>query len=266
MIKNSHCKINLSLAVLGRRSDGFSEVETAMVPVWGLRDTVEVERAERFSFAASGLAVDCAAEDNLCVRAWRLMEQTFGLAPAAVRLHKTIPFGAGLGAGSANAAAVVELCNEVYELNLTQERLRELCAALGSDTPFFIDPQPTVARGRGERLEPIDLDLSGWWLAMAKPDAGVSTKEAYAAVVPHVPSVMPAQAVRRPVEEWKNVCTNAFEEPIFRKIPLLGQLKQQMYGLGAEFALMSGSGSTVYGLFRDKPTLNFDCFTHIERL
>lgn len=266
MIKNSHCKINLALSVLGRRADGFSEIETVMLPVRGIWDTVWIERADAFSFSTSGIAVDCAADDNLCVRAWRLMQQTYNLPPVAIRLHKTIPFGAGLGAGSANAAAVVELCNELFDLQLTIEQMRNLAAQLGSDTPFFIAPQPMVARGRGELLTPIEVSLKGWWLALVKPDAGVSTAEAYRSVVPHLPTTMPSDAVGRPIEEWNRVCVNDFEQPIFEKIPLLAAIKAELYAAGATFALMSGSGSTVYGLFDQKPELSFDCFTHIELL
>lgn len=265
MIKNSHCKINLSLSVLHRRADGFSEIETVMVPVVGIWDRVSVDRAEVFSFSASGIAVDCPEQDNLCVRAWRLMEREYGLPPVAIHLHKTIPFGAGLGAGSANAAAVVELCNELFDLRLTVDRLRDLAGQLGSDTPFFICPEPMVARGRGERLTPIEVSLKGWWIALVKPDAGVSTAEAYRSVEPHQPSIMPADAVRRPIEEWRSVCVNDFERPIFAKIPFLGQIKEELYAAGATFAAMSGSGSTVYGLFAQKPDLSFGCFTHIEQ-
>lgn len=266
MIKKSHCKINLSLAVLARRTDGFSDIETVMVPVTGIWDTVRLETAPVCSFSSSGIVVDCPPDQNLCVRAWRLMESQFSLPPVSIHLDKQIPFGAGLGAGSANAAAVLELCNEQFDLKLSVEQLRTFAARLGSDTPFFIAPEPMVARGRGELLSPIELSLGGWWLALVKPDVGVSTAAAYAAVVPHIPPIRPAEAVQYPIEQWKNCCFNDFEEPIFEQIPLLGAIKAQLYAAGATFALMSGSGSTVYGLFAQKPTLRFDCFTHIEQL
>lgn len=266
MIKKSHCKINLSLAVLGRRADGFSDIETVMVPVFGIWDTVSVERADAFAFSSSGIAVDCPVADNLCVRAWRLMEREYALPPVAVHLDKQIPFGAGLGAGSANAAAVIELCDELFELHLSTEKMRLLAGQLGSDTPFFIAPGPMVARGRGELMTPIDLDLRGWWLVLVKPDAGVSTKEAYRAVVPRIPALMPSDAVLLPIEVWKDSCVNDFEQPIFERIPLLGQIKTDLYAAGATFALMSGSGSTIYGLFAQKPNIEFDRFTHIEQL
>lgn len=264
MIKNSYCKINLALSVIARRTDGFNDIESVIYPIRGIFDTLEMVRSSEFSFLNTGITVDCAADKNLCVRAYTLMRDRYHLPPVRLSLHKRIPFGAGLGAGSANAVAVVELCNELFELHLSKSCLKEIAAELGSDTAFFVDFTPSLATGRGEILEPIELDLSGYYIYMVKPDVGVSTREAYSLVAPHAPKVAPRDAVRQPLERWSEVCSNDFETPIFELLPSLCSIKRQMYAEGAIYASMSGSGSTIYGIFRDKPTIKYAHFSHIE--
>lgn len=266
MIKKSFCKINLALAVTARRADGFHTVESVMYPVRGIWDTVEMERAPQFSFSASGIALDCADDKNLCVKAYRLMCERFDLPPVAIALHKNIPFGAGLGAGSANAVAVLELCDEMFALGLNRDELKDLAAELGSDTAFFVDCVPAVARARGEILEPVAVDLSGYYIYMVKPDVGVSTREAYSMIAPASPLVTPCEAVKYPIEEWSEVCVNDFERSVFERLPLLAELKKEIYAAGAIYASMSGSGSTVYGIFAAPPSLDFPYFSHMEML
>lgn len=266
MIKKSFCKINLALAVTERRADGFHAIESVIYPVRGIWDTVEMERATQFSFSTSGIALDCADEKNLCVRAYRLMAERFALPAVALSLHKNIPFGAGLGAGSANAVAVLELCDEMFALGLNNAELKNLAAELGSDTAFFVDCAPAVARARGELLEPAAVDLSGYYIYMVKPDVGVSTREAYSMIAPAPPLVAPSEAVKYPIEEWPSVCVNDFERSVFEQLPILAELKKEMYAAGAIYASMSGSGSTVYGIFEQRPTLEFPYFSHMEML
>lgn len=266
MIKKSFCKINLALAVTARRADGFHAIESVMYPVRGIWDTVEMERATQFSFSASGIALDCAEDKNLCVKAYRLMCERFDLPPVAIALHKNIPFGAGLGAGSANAVAVLELCRDVFSLKINNLQLKSLAAELGSDTAFFVDCVPAVARGRGELLEPAAVDLTGYYIYMVKPDVGVSTREAYSMITPAEPLVAPCEAVKYPIEEWREVCVNDFERSVFEQLPILAELKKEMYAAGALYASMSGSGSTVYGIFATPPSLDFPYFSHMEML
>lgn len=266
MIKYSICKINLGLSVLARRADGFSDIETVMYPVRGICDIVEMIPSARFAFSNSGIAVDCAPQNNLCVRAYDLMRTLYDLPEVELHLHKNIPFGAGLGAGSANAVAVLKLCNELFSLGLDNDTLRSVAARLGSDTAFFVDETAAVARGRGDLLSPSSVSLSGYYLYMVKPEIGVSTAEAYRCVVPRVPKITPSQAVLLPIEEWPEQMCNDFERPIFAKHPILESIKNELYDAGAIFASMSGSGSTIYALYNAPLDRTFPHFMHCEML
>lgn len=286
MILFPHCKINLGLHIVRRRTDGYHDIETLFYPVRGLCDALEIlpgTGGEAFPggrggepiFTSSGLAVDCPAEKNLCVRAAERLREAFPepFAEAGgvrIHLHKRIPFGAGLGGGSADATAVLAGLNEMLALGLSVEQLAPYAAGLGSDTVFFLHDTPMLGTGRGERLAPFpEVDLAGWWLLLVKPDAGVSTREAYASVTPRVPSVPLEDILRLPVEMWRERLVNDFEEPLFRKLPVLGEVKTGLYRRGAAYAALSGSGSTVFGLFRERPDAegwSVNYFTHVERL
>ena len=259
MILHANCKINLGLDILRRREDGFHDLETVMLPVPELYDIVEVERSEQCSvFEQRGLTVDCDIEQNLCMKALRLMQQLYGVGSAYIRLDKRVPFGAGLGGGSSDATAVILALNELYNLNLSEERLVEIAAMIGSDTAFFVRNTPQLCTGRGEKMEPIELPLQGRYLAIAKPMEGVSTKEAYAGVKPAIPQVRLAEALQRPIGEWQGVVKNDFEPHIFEAHPVISELKKAMLDAGAIYASMSGSGSAVFGIFNDKPNLNIN--------
>ena len=181
----ANCKINLGLDVLRRRDDGYHDLETVMLPVVGLYDVIDVERAdEGVEFRGEGIVVDCPTEKNLCVRAARLMQQRFDTRGVRITLDKRVPFGAGLGGGSSDATAVIVAINDIYQLGLERSLLAELAAELGSDTSFFVYDEPQYCTSRGEVMEPIDIDLRGLWLVVVKPDEGVSTTEAYSGVRP----------------------------------------------------------------------------------
>ncbi|MDE5945647.1 MAG: 4-(cytidine 5'-diphospho)-2-C-methyl-D-erythritol kinase [Rikenella sp.] len=277
MIRFPHCKINLGLHITARREDGYHEIETLFYPVRGLCDGVELlpdarpdERAGGEAggvvFSSSGLTVDCPDDKNLCVKAYRILREAFPEAferyerergGVRIHLHKHIPFGAGLGGGSADATAVLVGVNELLGLGLTTEELVPYAARLGSDTVFFLYDAPMIGIGRGERLEPVGemADLSGWWLALVKPEVGVSTAEAYSLILPRVPEVPLAEILRRPVDAWRGKLVNDFEEPLCRKLPVLGEIRDELYARGAVYAALSGSGSTLFGLFRRKPDL-----------
>lgn len=280
MILFPNCKINLGLHITARRPDGYHEIETLFYPVRGLCDAVEIlpdsgVSGKEVVFSSTGLAVDCPEDKNLCVKAARILLEAFPERFAAVggvriHLHKHIPFGAGLGGGSADATAVLAGLNGVLSLGLSEDELAPYAARLGSDTVFFLYNKPMLGLGRGERLEPFpDVDLRGWWLLLVKPNVGVSTAEAYSLITPRVPSVPLADILQSPVEEWRGKLANDFEEPLFRKLPVLGEIKTELYRRGAAYAAMSGSGSTVFGLFREQPDTggwSVNYFTHAERL
>ena len=259
MILCANCKINLGLDILRRRDDGFHDLETVMIPVPEVFDVVEVNRMEGCSlFEQEGLTVDCNAENNLCMKALRLMQRLYGVGGAHIRLEKRVPFGAGLGGGSSDATAVILALNEIYELGLSEERLIEVAAMIGSDTAFFVRNTPQLCTGRGEKMEPIELPLQGKYLAIAKPAEGVSTKEAYSGVKPAVPEVRLAEALQRPIEEWQGVVKNDFEPHIFVAHPAIAELKKEMLDAGAVYASMSGSGSAVFGIFENRPKLSIN--------
>ena len=261
MILRANCKINLGLDILRRRADGFHDLETVMFPVAGLYDEVEVTRTgvsggvydagdtPDVAFRAEGLAVDCAPEENICLRAFRLMQRRYGVDGVAIRLDKRVPFGAGLGGGSADGTAVLIALNELFALGLSEAELIACAAELGSDTAFFVRNTPQLCKGRGEVMEPFALDLSGMTLVIVKPAEGVSTREAYAGVQPRVPEIPLAERLRRPVGKWQGLITNDFERHILAAHPAIREAKDRLLTEGAVYASMSGSGSAVFGLF-----------------
>ena len=260
MILHANCKINLGLDVIRRREDGFHDLETVMIPVLGLYDVVEVERVEGVStFEQTGLTVDCDAEQNLCMKALRLMQRLYGVGEAKITLDKRVPFGAGLGGGSSDATAVILALNKLYGLNLSEDRLIEVAAMIGSDTAFFVRNTPQLCTGRGEVMSPIELPLQGKYLVIAKPEEGVSTKEAYSGVKPATPQVRLIDALQCPIGEWQGIVKNDFEPHIFAAHPAIAELKKMMLDAGAVYASMSGSGSAVFGIFENRP--NFDGIT-----
>ena len=269
MILRANCKINLGLDILRRREDGFHDLETVMIPVSELYDVVEIERVEGDSiFEQKGLVVDCDAEQNLCMKALRLMQQLYGIGEVKISLDKRVPFGAGLGGGSSDATSVILALNELYNLGLSEERLVEIAAMIGSDTAFFVRNTPQLCTGRGEKMVPVELPLQGKYLVVAKPNEGVSTKEAYSGVKPAIPQVRLVDALQRPIEEWQGVVKNDFEPHIFEAHPAIAELKKTMLDAGAIYASMSGSGSAVFGIFDEAVALELgdDIFVKTTKL
>ena len=245
-----NCKINLGLQVVRKREDGFHEIHTVFYPTDFFTDTLTLEVGGKgFHFECHGAPYAGPDDDNLCVRAWRLLRDDFGLDGACLTLEKRIPTGAGLGGGSADAAFTLRMLTEVFHLPLDNHQLKIYAARLGSDVPFFIDNTPMYAEGRGEILTPIPLDLGGYRIEIVKPDFSVSTKEAYAGVTPHLPNIDVADVIRRSITEWRELLHNDFEDSVFQRFPVLAELKEQMYAKGAVYAAMSGSGTAVYGIF-----------------
>lgn len=254
MILRANCKINLGLDVLRRRDDGYHDLETVMYPVHDLCDEVEVTRtaAAGADFRATGITIDCDPADNLCLKAFRLMQARYGVDGVAIRLEKRIPFGAGLGGGSSDATAVILAIDELFALRLSEAELIDCAAALGSDTAFFVRNTPQLCTGRGEVMQPAPVDLSGWTIVLIKPDEGVSTREAYAGIRPCVPEVPLAERLQRPVSAWQGCIDNAFEPSVFAAHPAIRAAKERLLDAGAVYAAMSGSGSAVFGLFDKK--------------
>ncbi len=256
MISFPNCKINLGLHVLSRREDGFHELDTVFYPVpW--TDILEIVRDEGnesdIDFRNSGIRIYGSRDKNLCVRAYQLLAADFPLPPVRMHLHKVLPIGAGLGGGSADAAFALRLLNDLFRLKIPIARLENYAARLGSDCPFFIQNKAVRATGRGDVFEPVKVDLKGYQLVVVKPRAHVSTTEAYGGITPKADRESLRVLIRKPVAQWREFLVNDFEETIFIKHPSIRKIKEQLYKLGAVYASMSGSGSSVFGLF-EQPT------------
>ncbi|MBR5877675.1 MAG: 4-(cytidine 5'-diphospho)-2-C-methyl-D-erythritol kinase [Alistipes sp.] len=250
----ANCKINIGLDVLAKRADGYHDLQSVMIPVKGLFDEIEMVKIEgdEPQFYAKGIALDCEPEDNICLKAWRLMHERYGVGAVSIVLDKYIPFGAGLGGGSSDATTILMGLNEMFELGLSEEELISLASELGSDTAFFVRNSPQLCEGRGEIMTPVKLDLDYKWLVLVKPEANVSTREAYAGVKPAVPEVPLAERLQRPVDEWQECVKNDFEPSVFDAHPAIAKAKADLIEAGAVYASMSGSGSVVYGIFEDR--------------
>ena len=274
MICHPNAKINLGLNVTERRPDGYHNLETVFYPI-PLCDTLQLEAAgntdnrpegifpdgipvqehsaEDYTFQWGGIGIDCPPEQNLLVKALRLIREHRPLPRLSISLHKEIPSGAGLGGGSSDATCMMKSLNQMFNLGLPDNELEERVAGLGADCPFFVRNRPLFATGIGNIFTPIALSLSGWHLVLVKPDIFVSTKEAYSRITPKKPETAVTDIIRRPVEEWKGLLTNDFEEGVFALHPEIADIKERMYYRGAAYASMSGSGSSVFGLFRTAP-------------
>lgn len=256
MLVCPHCKINIGLNIVEKRTDGFHNIETVFYPVTQYFDTLEINRAEgsdRLEVVPAILT--SSVEDNLCMKAVRLLQQDFSFASVSLRLVKNIPVGAGLGGGSSDAAAVIVALNKLFALNLTDAQMHRYASQLGSDVPFFIRSVPVYATGRGEVMHPIDLDLSSKKISIVNPGFSISTAEAYAGVHPKKADYSLEEAVKLPVCEWKHVIHNDFEDSLFVRFPVLQQIKTKLYELGADYVSLSGSGSAIYAIGNETYTL-----------
>ena len=255
MIFYPNCKINIGLRVVRKREDGYHDLETIFYPVFGLHDELQVETAEHFEFIQEGLAIDCPAEDNLIIKCYQRMRAKYPqIGDVHIRFKKNIPFGAGLGGGSSDAAHMALALNDIFALELTKKQLAEEVRPLGADCPFFIYNTPCYAEGIGDKLIPISMNLSGLRLVMIKPTCGVSTREAYSGIIRH-PEV--EGQIKQALEEGKwmtdmhRLLINDFEQTVFPLHPEIAKIKKQLQDAGAMYAAMSGSGSTVFGLFEN---------------
>ena len=253
MISFPNAKINLGLNVVGKRPDGYHNLETIFYPIQ-LKDVLEIKKSAEFDFQCSGLKIDGDAQNNLVVKAFRLLQRDFNLSPVKIHLHKVIPFGAGLGGGSSDAAFMLKMLNELFELNLSIQKLEKYAASLGADCPFFIQNKTVYAQGIGDQFSAVDLDLNGYSVAIVKPPFSVSTAQAYGNIIPKPSSISLKILNSIPVKDWKDSVLNDFEEPVFKIYPAIAEIKESLYKSGAIYSSMSGSGSAVLGLFRHLPT------------
>ncbi len=257
MITFPNAKINLGLNITEKRPDGYHNLETVFYPV-PVEDALEITPLGgapgkgKYVLKLAGQRIEGNAEDNLVVKAYRILDHDFGLPSIEINLLKHIPTGAGLGGGSSDAAFMLKMLNEKFALNLPEEKLEDYAARLGADCAFFIRNKPTYAEGIGNLFSPVHLSLEDYRILLVKPDIFVSTRDAFARIKPRRADASPKDIVCLPVEEWRGRLANDFEESVFPQFPRIGEIKEEMYRLGAVYASMSGSGSSVYGLFREE--------------
>lgn len=273
MLLLPNCKINIGLNIVSKRSDGYHNLETVFFPI-PLRDNLEFKEIENedvpYRLVSGGVPIEGKPEDNLIVKVYLDMKAEFNLPTLELSLYKNIPMGAGLGGGSSDAAAMMKGLNEAYNLQLSAEDMEKRLAKFGADCPFFVRNKPAYATGIGDELTNCNVSLKDKFIVLVKPDVFVSTKEAYAHVTPKLPAIPLAEAIKLPIETWKEQIVNDFEQSVFPFHPELPAIKQTLYDMGAVYASMSGSGSTMYGIFnRPTPEANevFDkCFVYTKKL
>ena len=266
MITIPNAKINLGLNITEKRPDGYHNLETVFYPV-PVEDALEIHvmdnsplptvdgQVQKYSLHQAGLEIAGNAADNLVVKAYLLLDRLFDLPPVDIHLYKHIPSGAGLGGGSSDAAFMLKLLNKRFELGLTNEKLEEYASSLGADCAFFINNAPTYAEGIGNLFSPISLSLKDYQILLVKPDIFVSTREAFSLIKPHKPEYSLKETIALPVGEWKERLVNDFEASVFPQFPAIGEIKDELYRQGAIYAAMSGSGSSVFGLFTPDTSL-----------
>lgn len=264
MITFPCAKINLGLNIVAKRSDGYHELQTVFYPV-GLTDALEIKlMSDNFPIKTDcdlqvyGAPVECNEQDNLVVKAYRLLANDFTLPRIHAHLYKRIPSQAGLGGGSSDAAYMIRLLDERFRLNMGNAEMERYAARLGADCAFFITAESAYATGIGEVLEPTDGpwgNLNGYYIGIVKPNVAISTREAFAHITPHAPKKCCRTIVRQPIETWRNELVNDFEAPVFAAHPQLADIKQSLYNLGAIYAQMSGSGSAIFGIFNKEINL-----------
>ncbi|MFL5764320.1 MAG: 4-(cytidine 5'-diphospho)-2-C-methyl-D-erythritol kinase [Bacteroidia bacterium] len=274
MITFPNAKINIGLNIIGKRDDGFHNIESVMYPI-GLCDALEIignkePGAEQFIFTSSGIDIPGNAKDNLCRKAYDLISRDYALPNVRVHLHKHIPVGAGLGGGSADAAFFIRLLNEKFEIGLAWGEMHHYSRQLGSDCSFFISNKPAFAEEKGDQFESVLLDLSGYYIVLVCPPIHVNTAKAYSGVKPQKPVRSLEEDIQKlPAAQWKDHIYNDFEDSIFSQFPEIKKIKESLYEKGALYASMSGSGSSVYGLFERPVFLETDfpgCFVYESEL
>ena len=271
MINFPNCKINIGLQIISKRNDGFHSIETLFVPVKGLSDILEIQESNYFEFICNGINSEYLLKDNICVRAYQLLQNIYDLPPVKIYLHKCIPSGAGLGGGSSDGVSTLLLLNKLFDLQLKNTILLSYAERLGSDCPFFIENNISLGSMKGNVLHPIELfDLKEKYLHIIKPPIYINTAQAYSMVQSIKPSTSLKSLLQKPIYQWKETVINDFEKHVFPIFPELKSVKELLYNQGAIYASMSGSGSSIYGIFDTIPTkietLNSNYFQWVGKL
>jgi 4-diphosphocytidyl-2-C-methyl-D-erythritol kinase len=261
MVLFPNAKINFGLNILRKRTDGYHELETVFYPI-GLKDGLEFieNKKNKIAFSGSGLLLDIGSEENIVVKAYRLLAADFSLPGLDIHLHKVIPFGAGLGGGSSDAAFFLKGLNDYFELGLFVSQLKKYAVKLGADCSFFLENKPAFASGTGEELQSIDFSLKGYYIVLIKPSFGVGTKEAYLNIKPAIPKFPIFELIRQSPDKWQDSIKNDFEDSVFQLFPAIAEIKTKLLECGAVYTAMSGSGSSVYGLFKSEPKITASDF------
>jgi 4-diphosphocytidyl-2-C-methyl-D-erythritol kinase len=255
MLVFPNAKINIGLNIVEKRPDGFHNIESCFYPV-GWSDALEITPAETFSFQSAGIDIPGDVATNLCAKAYEMLAADYALAPVNIHLLKAVPIGAGLGGGSSDAAFTIKALNELFGLKISIEKQLNYARRLGSDCAFFIENKPVYCYGKGDQFEETGLILAGKWIVMVNPALHISTVEAYAGVQPMKSKTDLRDLVVQPIENWKNTVNNDFEKSLFPKYPVLEEIKEKLYAAGAKYAALSGSGSTLYGIFEEEKDLS----------
>lgn len=257
MILFPNAKINIGLFVTSKRPDNYHNIETIFLPIKKLCDVLEVvdSKKSQDSFTTSGLTISGDEKDNLVLVALKKMREKAVIPPIQIHLHKIIPSGAGLGGGSSNAAFMLRLLNEQYQVGLSILELETMAKDIGADCPVFIQNKTTLAKGIGTEFNEISLPLKDHWLQIVIPSIHITTANAYDNTLPTLLDVPLQQKIKSPIKEWRDIIINDFETSVFKKHPELGDIKSKFYENGAVFSSMTGSGSSIYGIFREKPNI-----------
>lgn len=261
MILFPNAKINIGLNIVNKREDGYHNLETLFFPInW--KDVLEIIPAKQFTFSSSGITIN--PERNSCKKAFDLLKNNYDIPNVHVHLHKNIPIGAGLGGGSSDASFTLMALDKLFDLRLPKKKLMEYALQCGADCPFFIENRPSLAQGVGEQLTSVSFDLSGYHLVVVYPSIFVSTKEAFSKIVPKQPNYPILEEIKKPISEWR--LSNDFEDGVFEKHPNIANIKQQLDGAGAIYSSLSGSGSSVYAFFTNKPSFKFNDYLIFHQL
>ncbi|MEQ9168361.1 MAG: 4-(cytidine 5'-diphospho)-2-C-methyl-D-erythritol kinase [Fulvivirga sp.] len=248
MVVFPNAKINIGLNILSKRDDGYHNLESCFYPI-PFCDVLEILPSDQLSFTSTGIPIPGNADSNLCLKAYQLLQNDFDIPPVQIHLHKIIPIGAGLGGGSADATFTLKALNQMFKLNLTDDHLEKYASQLGSDCPFFVKNKPVIAKGTGNIFEPIDFNISGMYLQLIYPDLHISTKQAYAGVVPKDNNQNLMADLSKKISDWKTNIKNDFEKSVFYQLQEVEEVKESLYNHGALYASMTGSGSAVFGIF-----------------
>jgi 4-diphosphocytidyl-2-C-methyl-D-erythritol kinase len=254
MIVFPNAKINIGLNITNKRPDGYHDIESCFYPI-GWSDALEILPADEFRFESSGIPIPGNPADNLCTKAYELLKKDHSIPPVSMHLLKSVPIGAGLGGGSSDAAFAIKALNSLFDLRIPVEEQLEYARTLGSDCAFFITNQPAFCFNKGDEFDKIEVNLTGKWIVLVNPGIHISTAEAYSGIKPQPSGQDLRFDLTQPLSAWKNVVKNDFETSLFPKYPLLAEIKQRLYNYGAVYASMSGSGSTLYGIFQEETDL-----------